>query len=743
MSNSDALPKSDDQEQPSHPVHMDDSVNLRHYQMGKSLGEGGFGQVRQAWDSKLQRYVAIKQLKSLDGHSSTASLIKEARLAASLQHPAFVKVFAIEDEFDPPAIIMELVPGQTLKQRLQQGPLETTQALDVVLQVAQAMQVAHVSGLTHGDLKPSNLMLEPDSRVRILDFGLASHADTQLTTSLNQLDPQGTIAYMAPERMTGSAATPQSDIYALGVILYESVCGKRPFANLNGLALAAALMQANSDSWEFPSLTPPAVIQLMIAMTTRQAERRLPDMQQVITQIQQAHNTDSSGTVSMKAEAMTLPQHAPAKLFPSASGWQRSKPARILMAISASVLLAFGAWKAIPYLNFDTSLLKPYSEALTMQQGLDALTLFDRPGSLDKAQQSFETILKHSPNNAAAVAGVSLVYSYRYGNEFKDETLLRQADASAQQALKLNPLLALTHTAQAKVLYAQGKTEQALLEYDQALSLDAENIFACFGKINVLTTLRKYREAQAYAQTQLNQHPTERHFADLLGYAFFQEGKFDEAEQAFRHSIKIQPDAVFAYASLAAILARKKDSNAAMQILQQGLQIRPSSLLYSNLGNILFMRGDYPAAVDAFENAVSPVKGNPADYLDWANLGDALLWMPGRKQEAKHAYEKAIDLLMPQLLRAPDNPTINSQMGLYAARAGNEKESQQYTEKALQLLPENATVHFRAGLAYELLNNRVRALEEIHLAMKKGYPRKFIEAEPDLLALRKDARYEQ
>jgi serine/threonine-protein kinase len=178
--------------------------DLKHY-LQQCLGEGGFGQVFEAWDSKLCCPVAIKRLKNLGVLPNQQALIKEARLAASLHHAAFVKIHALEDDEHSQAIVMELVHGQTLKQVLaERGPSVET-ALDMVQQIAQAMQEAHAAGLTHGDLKPSNLMLEASGRVRILDFGLASQADLDATTSMLEIDPQGTIAYMAPERLLGAA----------------------------------------------------------------------------------------------------------------------------------------------------------------------------------------------------------------------------------------------------------------------------------------------------------------------------------------------------------------------------------------------------------------------------------------------------------------------------------------------------------------------------------------------------------
>ncbi|MDE2428706.1 MAG: protein kinase, partial [Burkholderiales bacterium] len=678
----------------------DDSQSFKHYDLQRALGEGGFGQVYQAWDSKLCRLVAIKQLKNLEGPAQTAVLLKEARLAASLQHPAFVKIFAIEDEQDPPSIIMELVPGQTLKQSLQNGPQTTTQALDIVRQVAQAMQVAHASGLIHGDLKPSNLMLEPDDRIRILDFGLASQADAQATTSLNQIDPQGTIAYMAPERMTGTAANAQSDVYALGVILYELLSGSRPFSSLSGLALAAALMQSSSDSWDFSMQIPPAVVSLIRRMTARQPENRYADMQQVLAQLSALNIntiTFSETPITPVANAVT-----PGLLKNLRHSNKRS---RILAAVAISLMLAFGIWKAIPYLEFDPSLLKPYSEALTMQQGLEALKLFDRPGSLDKAQQSFETVLKHDSNNAAAVAGMSLVYSFRYASDLKDVLWLRRADASAQRALKLNDQLALSQVAKGLVRLHQGKREEAFAIFTGAMNMDGKNSFAWYGKFEALMGLGKLSEALAFAKNGMNLFPDERVFADAEGTVLYRMGDYAGAEQAFRSSIQLQPDAVNAYANLSATLTRLDQVDEALHVLQQGLQIRSSGRLNTALGVALFQRGDYLAAARAFEQAVAPDKGSPANYMYWGNLADALLWIPGREQDARAAYQKARELLQPRLAGAPDDVTLVYRMATYAARLGDQAEAGRLLAQALKLAPGNANVHFRVGLAYELLGN--------------------------------------
>lgn len=703
------------------------AANLKHYQLRRRLGEGGFGEVFEAWDSQLCRVVAIKRIKSSTVFSRT-DLLHEARMSASLQHAAFVKIHALEDDGGTQSIVMELVPGVTLKQWAQASPPCEQQALDVVRQIAEAMNEAHATGLTHGDLKPSNLIIEPSGKVRILDFGLAIKGDSQMTTSITHDAPQGTISYMSPERLLGAAPDKAGDIYALGVILYELCHGERPFPHLTGLPLAAALMQSTSDQWAYSPTLAPATIQLLRSMTAVPTTQRTASMADVLRQI--ATLETSQGT------AARLPTKGLRR-------WRHDLLRRraTLLAVCALFILACGAWKFSPYLVDAATALRPYSESLEMKHGLASLKNFDRPGNLDQASQNFKTILDHDPDNAAAVAGMALVYRFRFLSDAEDALWLKKADASAQQATKLNAQLALSHAAQALVLDAQGNSEAALFASERALALDPLNFFAWHGNITALRHLRRYEDARTHTELAMQRFPQERIFADHLGTVHFEQGNYAEAERAFRLSLQIQPDAVYAYANLFGALMRQNRGDEALQILQQGLQIRPNARLYNNLGNALFLRGDYTGAAAAFENAVSPRKGNPADYLLWANLADTLLWIPGREQQARQAYDKARTLLVPRLEKAPKDATLVSRMGLYSARAGNKPEAQILLQRAVQLAPKSADVHFRAGLAYELIGERRTALAEIARAEELGYPKKFIEAEPDLIGLRRDSRY--
>jgi len=691
-----------------------------HYEVRACLGEGGFGQVYEAWDSKLRRPVAIKCIKHAGAGRIEADLMREARAGASLRHAAFVKVHAIEEDGDTQSIVMELVPGRTFKQVLADGPVARADALEWTRQIAEAMRDAHDSGLVHGDLKPSNLMLEPGGRVRVLDFGLAHNVDVLATTSLPSTALQGTIAYMAPERMLGAALSPQADVYALGLILYEMVNGARPHAALDGLALAAAQVQASSDGWNYPVDASPQLVALIRAMTARQPAQRLAGMAQVLERLAQLD--------------------APAQARPGRAR-MGARTRKLLAGAAVVALLGAGGWIAAPHLAALAPSLVPFSESVEMNAGLAALKVFDRPGSLDAAEGHFRRILERTPDSAAAVAGMSLMYSMRYQTDKSDETWLQRADAGAQRAAQLNEQLALSHIARAWVLFNQGKRDEALGAYAEALRLDPNNFFAWYGQGASLRRMRRYDDARAQLKEAMARFPQERVFTDELGSVEYEQANYPAAERLFRHSIALQPDAVIAYANLNAALLRQNRDDEALRVLQQGLQIRPSAKLYTNLGNALFLRQDYVGAAAAFEHAVSPTRGAPAEYQLWANLADTLNWIPGREAQARAAYEKARELLAPRLARAPNDVLLVSRMGLYAARLGQAGDAATLLPRAIALAPGSADVQFRAALAYELLGQRDAAVVAINNARRLGYPVKFIDAEPDLVALRRDERY--
>src|SRR5271170_641830 len=215
-------------------------TKLGPYDIQSLLGSGGMGEVYRARDARLDRVVAIKVLPT-SYSADTEQLqrfVQEARSAAALNHPNILSIFDIGEERGAPYIVSELLEGQTLRERIRNGPLSSRKAVDYALQVARGLAAAHEKGIVHRDLKPENLFLTNDERVKILDFGLAkltraeTDGDAEAATVQANTEPgqiMGTVGYMSPEQVRGKSADYRSDIFAFGSILYEMLSGERAF----------------------------------------------------------------------------------------------------------------------------------------------------------------------------------------------------------------------------------------------------------------------------------------------------------------------------------------------------------------------------------------------------------------------------------------------------------------------------------------------------------------------------------
>ncbi len=217
---------------------------VSHFRVVERLGAGGMGVVYRAEDTRLGRAVALKFLlpqSSLDAPAK-ARFLQEAHSAAALDHPNLCTIHEVGETDDGQLFLaMALYPGETLKARLdREGPLPVGDALAIARQIAEGLAYAHAAGIVHRDLKPGNVMLVPNGPVKILDFGLAKARDQSLSTASAQW---GTVAYMAPEQIQGEAVDARTDLWALGVVLFEMLTGRRPFAGEHELALAPAILR--------------------------------------------------------------------------------------------------------------------------------------------------------------------------------------------------------------------------------------------------------------------------------------------------------------------------------------------------------------------------------------------------------------------------------------------------------------------------------------------------------------------
>jgi eukaryotic-like serine/threonine-protein kinase len=279
------------------------------------LGAGGMGEVYRARDTRLGRSVAIKVLPTSfsDNAERFQRFSLEARAAASLNHPNILAVFDVGDG-QSPYVVSELLEGETLRERLKNGPVSSRKAIDYSVQIARGLAAAHEKGIVHRDLKPENLFITQDGRVKILDFGLAkltrpeSAVDDPNSPTLQEVtEPglvMGTAVYMAPEQVRGKTADARSDIFSFGAILYEMVCGKRAFLGETAAdTLTAILKEDVPELSESARNIPPALDRIVRHCLEKSPTQRFQSAGDLAFGLETL--TDGSPTVKTGAQPIT------------------------------------------------------------------------------------------------------------------------------------------------------------------------------------------------------------------------------------------------------------------------------------------------------------------------------------------------------------------------------------------------------------------------------------------------------
>jgi non-specific serine/threonine protein kinase len=287
--------------------HPDEAIPARigHYAIARKLGQGGMGVVYEARDEKLERTVAVKTMSAL-AHDDTARkrFRREARAAASVNHPNVCHIYEIGEEGDELFIVMELLEGEPLADRMHRGPMSVAETVPIGLSVLAALTALHTRGIVHRDLKPSNVFLTPHG-VKLLDFGLARPTDPELARSLGSVTELthtgmlvGTPRYMAPEQVTGDALDARTDLFATGAILFEMLAGRPAFAGVNVVEVLHATLHEQPPALVGSPAIAAADRVIRKAMAKKPAERP-PTAEAMAAELRQAAGIEGDATPAM------------------------------------------------------------------------------------------------------------------------------------------------------------------------------------------------------------------------------------------------------------------------------------------------------------------------------------------------------------------------------------------------------------------------------------------------------------
>ena len=320
---------------------------LGHYDVTALIGEGGMGQVYLAADTKLNRQVALKILPEAfaTDPDRLARFQREAQVLASLNHPGIAAIYGIEEQDGTRALVLELVEGPTLADRISKGPIPLDEALPIAKQIAEALEAAHEAGVIHRDLKPANIKVKEDGTVKVLDFGLAKALDTTpegdpspsptLTAAATQMGViMGTAAYMSPEQAAGQTADKRSDLWSFGVVLFEMLTAQRLFTGETVSHVLAKVLERELDFSTLPTSTPAPIKRLLRRCLERKPKRRLSDAGEALIHLEEATTTPVEDP--SLATAVT-PVAQPAV-------WRQALPLALAAVIVGSLITGLAVW---------------------------------------------------------------------------------------------------------------------------------------------------------------------------------------------------------------------------------------------------------------------------------------------------------------------------------------------------------------------------------------------------------------
>ena len=447
---------------------------LAHYRVLERLGAGGMGIVYRARDTRLERFVALKVVSEQDRLTEKAlqRLLREARTASALNHPNICTIYEAGEAEGETYIAMELIEGRPLSALIGSGGLPVESAVRYMVQIADALAHAHERGVVHRDLKAANVVITSDGRVKVLDFGLAKRviesgeATTRIETLTESGVVAGTVPYMAPEVLNGETADSRSDLWALGVMLYQAVSGTLPFRGRTAFETTSAILR------DPPGALPPhvpaslaAMIGRLLAKTPGERYQRASEVHAALQAIQPAL------TASRPVE--------PAR--PSRRRWLWTAAALPLAA--ATVWLGLQLWNE-PKASMTGPRLSDGNRASVNREAneyYEKSLLFGGAGSSDPAQalRMIERALALDPKFAAARAEHAFyqVLPIVVG-ESTDLASLYKAEEHVRQALRDDPTCGRAHSVLALVYLLQGRKDLIREEIDQALKANPDDVTA-------------------------------------------------------------------------------------------------------------------------------------------------------------------------------------------------------------------------------------------------------------------------
>jgi non-specific serine/threonine protein kinase len=722
---------------------------ISHYQVKSQLGEGGMGVVYEAEDTNLGRHVALKFLtpSMANDEALLQRFQREARAASSLNHPNICTIHGIEQHESDHFIVMELLDGESLADRIRRGPLDIDTVLRLGIQIVDALESAHSKGIIHRDLKPANIFVTSRDQAKILDFGLAkidkqkpdaaSNVPTAIADGLTSAGAtMGTVAYMSPEQARGEITDARTDLFSFGTVLYQMATGLLPFQGDTSAVVFDAILNRAPMPLEQANPSLPAELGRIVSQALEKDRdlryQNATDLKTALKRLKRDLDSGRHSGESVSIHSTRAPQavheHSIAVLyFENLSGVKEDEYLRD--GITEDITTELSKIKRLK--TFSRAVVLPYRDkSVTAGQiGSELGASYVLVGSLRRAGNRLRI-------NAQLVDASTdfPLWSERYDREMEDVFAVQDEIASKiaaalritlspqeQQALKAKP----TENLQAYDLYLRGRNYArrvgrqdmlfALQMFENAVALDPNFALAHAGLANVC--------AEYYWHFERNQQWLDRAVASTeiaiakgvdapevkLAEAWvdYAEARYEKAINTVRAALAIDPD------------------------VDGG---------YYLLGRALFEAGRYQEIVDMMETALSHAGENYNTAMPIHNALGAL----GKKDALKNYVHRELAVYEDALRKTPEDARVRVLLAGGYALLGRFDDAKREADMAMALRPDDAMILYNSACAYCAMGNKSDAISAIKKAWESGYRNAtWTRRDPDLALLHGDPDFER
>ena len=661
-------------------------TTLGPYRIVSQLGSGGMGVVYTATDPRLDRQVAIKLLPPNLTRDETAKqrFLQEAKAASALDHPNICTIHEINETDDGQLyLVMAHYEGETLKERIARGPLDMDDAIDIAMQVGQGLAEAHGAGIVHRDIKPANLLVTKTGVVKILDFGLAKLAGTEGMTQTGTT--LGTVAYMSPEQAKGQEVDHRTDIWSLGVVLYEMLAGTPPFQGENLLSLSNAILQDNQPSLTGPSSSVQNVVTRTLSKDRAQRFRSVTDL------LGELRTLQSSPTVV----TTTQPDVPSIAVLPFADMSPQKDQDYFCEGMAEEIINALTGLEGL-HVAARTSSFQFKGQNLNVAkigQELNVGAVLE--GSVRKAGNR----LRITAQLINLGDGFHL-WSERYDRDLDDVFAVQDEIArTVVEKLKVK-LLGKTDTplvirqvddVEAYNLFLKGRfyafkmTEDSIalaLEcFNDALVKEPRYARAHVGIGHVhglrgILSIESPRSAMAKSEAAVREALA---IDDTLDAAHYESGfnlfwyawDWDGAERAFQRTLQLNPNHATALSTYGMLATCLDQANEGIRLARQAVDIEPIAPIHSHmLASTLAVARRFDEAIEQEHRTLE---------LDSTYL--PAYWVLGMATTALGQYQDALELMQPGIPSAREDVLLMAQLAYAQALAGHREEAKQILDR--------------------------------------------------------------